>query len=139
MGVSLRLLALALAGAALVVAAAASWRGAALTDLYEVLVSQPAFSEELDAHVEAARLCNAGKQEVIAELGAGRLTLAEAADRFERIDARRYEALGLPRPPRGRAQAYRRVIEWASRRMPPGALARLEQERATSRCPESDK
>jgi hypothetical protein len=126
MGAKMRLLALALAGAALVVAVAS--RHTALADLYDALVGAPALSEELDGYVEAARRCNAGKGEVIAELGAGRLTLAEAAQRFERLDAARYEARGLAPPPRGRAEAHRRVIDWARPRLPAGAVARLEQE-----------
>jgi hypothetical protein len=133
MGTRMRVL--ALAGFALTASGAAAYRGATPADLYDLLVGAPALSEELDAHIDAARGCNLAKEEVVRELAAGRIILAEAADRFERLDAVRYEALGLPRPSRGRAQAYRRVIEWASRRMPPGALARLEQERARLEAP----
>jgi hypothetical protein len=135
MGTRTRVLALALAGFALAVTAVAAWHGAAPADLYDLLVGAPARSEELDAHIDAARDSILAKEEVVRELVAGRLTLAEAADRFERLDARRYEALGLPRPSRGRAQAYCRVIEWASRRMSARALARLEQERARLEAP----
>jgi hypothetical protein len=125
-----RLLALALAGASLAVAGGASWNATTSNDLYEALVGQLALSEELDAHVEAARRHNAGKEEVITELGDGRLTLAEAAGRFERLDARLQEDLGLPPPAGGRAEAVGLVIKWADVRLPAEAVARLEQERA---------
>jgi hypothetical protein len=103
MGTRLRVLALALAGFALAVSAVAACPGAAPADLYDLLVGQPALSEEFDAHIDAVRLTIDGKEEVTRELVAGRLILAEAADRFERLDARRFESLGLPRPSRGRA------------------------------------
>jgi hypothetical protein len=124
-----------LAAAALV--AFVTGRGACgppLADLHRLLVSEPALEEELDTRLQAVRLCEAGKEEAVGELLAGRLTLAEAADRFQLLEARRDEGTG--RPPRDRAAALRAVIRWASTRLTGGpneqaeALARLEHELA---------
>jgi hypothetical protein len=117
--------ALALAVAALAVAAAAFFSGG----LLDVLVGAPALGAKLDAHIEAVRRCHLGKEEVIAELAAGRLALAEAADRFARLEARRDEVRGEG-PRLTRSEMYGQVIQWARARMPAEALARLEQERA---------
>jgi hypothetical protein len=79
------------------------------------------------------RLCIAGKEEVIRELIAGRLTLAEAADRFGRLEARRD---GVPVTAKGRSELCEDVIQWARAQLPGGpreqaeVAARLERERA---------
>src|SRR5262245_5298747 len=73
-------------------------RTAPLADLYLVLVAEPALSDALDARLQAVAQCKAGKDEVTRELIAGRISLAEAADRFERLDARRDEGQEVAQP-----------------------------------------
>jgi hypothetical protein len=44
--------------------------------------------DALDQRLQSARGCSAGKEEVVAELIADRLTLGQAADRFGRLNVR---------------------------------------------------
>src|SRR5262245_54011173 len=115
---ALRLTALALAGASLALLATAPWRAAALADLQDLLVGEPALGAALDARVEAVRRCQIDKEEVTVALVAGRLTLAEAADLFERLEARRAEVWVEGPPTSRRAEIYQQVLLWASTRVP---------------------
>jgi hypothetical protein len=108
--------------------------------LARVMLREQARAGALDGRREMARRCLEGKQQACDELIAGRLTLAEAADRFERLDALlddgQDELAGAFTGVRGRAEAAASVIHWVStsRHVAPArraeVLARLQRERA---------
>jgi hypothetical protein len=80
------------------------------------------------------RRCREGKQQACDELIAGRLTLAEAAERFERLDALlddgQDELAGAFTGVRDRAAATASVIRRVATARRAEALARLQRERA---------
>ena len=91
----------------------------------------------LDARREMTGRCLAGKREACAELIAERMTLVEAADRFERLDALlddgQDEVAGTFRRVSGRSEAIASVMHWVSRTVDDArraeVLGRLERER----------
>jgi hypothetical protein len=102
-----------------------------------MLLAEVRRSEALDARDEASRRCNQGKAAVTAEVIAGRLSLAEAAERFARHGALlegNAAGVGAYRGPAGEQAVCRNVITWASAALPTGSsqraavLARLEAE-----------
>src|SRR5262245_54458862 len=122
------------AGLGLAAVAAARWltAGPGLAEDLRVLAEGAALSASIEARSAAARRCAAGKEEVIAELAAGRLSLGEAAERFGRLEAQREEL------PEGRGRLYDDVLVWVANSpvVPAGQreelLARLQRERAAA-------
>src|SRR5688572_2813992 len=105
------LVSLALIGAALVAGHALVTRTMSPADLLRLLAGEPALSDSRAAEVG---VCLAGKEEVLDELLAGRLSLSEAADQFGRLEARRD---GLPVTAKGRLELCDNVIRWARARL----------------------
>jgi hypothetical protein len=117
----------------------ASLFAAVTDDVCALLLKERLLSEALDARSEAFLCCRRGRQEVCDELIAGRLTLAEAAERFERLSDELYHGVAVPselRTASGRSGAYRHVIRWVGMalvnrpREQAELVARLERERA---------
>ena len=101
------------------------------------LLAEVRRSQALGAREEASRRYNRAKQAVTDELIAGRLSLAEAAERFAQLS----ELMEGPNPgigsykePAGEQAVWRNVITWVSARVARGSsqqeavLARLEAE-----------
>jgi hypothetical protein len=110
-------------------------------DVYRLLIAEQARSDALETRVDAALRSIHAKEEISAELIAGRMTLAEAADRFERLAERFDDSPGeLPAEYRAaagdRAAVYAEVIGWVKvslqgrPREQAEVVARLERERA---------
>jgi hypothetical protein len=115
--------------------------GADFGEVCRTLMAEHTRGEALETRTEATVRCLEGKGEVTRELIAGRLTLAEAADRFERLsdqlDDARDDVPGAHRAAaNNRSAMYGHVIRWvevalASRpRQSAEVLARLEREQA---------
>jgi hypothetical protein len=83
-------------------------------------------SEALDARDAAIRRCNQGKQAVTAEVVAGRLSLATAAERFALLGELPAGGAGLGayKGPVGGPAICRNVIIWAAAALPEGSSQR---------------
>jgi hypothetical protein len=115
--------------------------GADFGDIYRLLMAEQARGGALDTRVDGALHSIDAKHEIAAELTAGRMTLAEAADRFERLagmmDDGQDDLLGPYRTAAGdRPAIYRQVIRWVEvslqdqPREQAEVVARLERELA---------
>lgn len=112
-------------------------RPGAFADLFRLLVREPARTGAMDARYALLRKIREDKGQVVAELVAERLTLAEAAERFERLEEQLAETADegvIPtRRLEGRAELCRCVLEWArdalrDRADGPARLAQLRGE-----------
>jgi hypothetical protein len=133
---------LALAGRALALwhDQAGAWEAA------RALLREVRRAEALDARDEATRRCNQGKQAVTEQVVAGRLSLAEAAERFAELGQLldgHGGVVGAYKAPVGAQAVCRNVITWVSAALPAGSsrraavLARLEAEYRALFGPES--
>ena len=132
MSANLRVAALPAAACALLVSLAAPLPLAGgpplLADLHKLLLAEPPRQAALEARADAVRQCLERKDEVVREVASGRLGLAEAAARFERLDAE----LGGPSL---RLAPVDLVLRWAAAahkdrpRERAALLARLQRER----------
>jgi hypothetical protein len=138
----LRLGALGLMGTA-VLLGLFSGRDAILGDVLRKFAVETERERALEASYTSVRRSINGKQVVIAELTAGRLSFAEAASRFQQLQPEFDPRLGGTPSPLSRAQAYQGVLDWVRSslyREPQKRaelLPRLERERARLEAEES--
>src|SRR5262245_60011952 len=115
--------------------------GADFEEVYRMLIAEQVRGEALETRDGAILRCLEGKQGVTAALIAGRLTLAEAAERFERLtgllDDGQDDVLGAYQSAgTDRSELYRNVILWVKvtlhdkPRERAEVIDRLERERA---------